>query len=57
MKDFFLNIIEHYQERITNKSIPVLVRAQFKQTLAYYQAELEKLSIAEFKHSINLLPC
>jgi hypothetical protein len=57
MKDFYSQLIQHYQERLTDKSIPILVRADFKTTIAYYQSELEKIAIAQFKHSINLLPC
>jgi hypothetical protein len=53
MTNFFIQLIQHYEERITDKSIPFLVRAQFKQTIAYYKSELEKIT----NHSTNLLPC
>jgi hypothetical protein len=57
MKNFYIDIIQHYQQRITDKSIPVLVRATFKQTVSYYKTELEKILISELNHSQNLLPC
>jgi hypothetical protein len=57
MKDFFTQLIQHYQERITDTSVPILVRADFRKTIQYYQSELDNLTVAEFKHSINLLPC
>jgi hypothetical protein len=57
MKDFYTQMIQHYQERIADKSIPILVRADFHKTQAYYESELYKITVAEFNHSINLLPC
>lgn len=57
MKYFYLTMIEHYQERINDKAIPLLVRGQFKITIQYYQHELEKLTLTEFNHLQKLLPC
>lgn len=57
MKNFYTELIRHYQQRITDKSIPILVRASFKQTITYYKSELEKILLSEFNHSQNLLPC
>lgn len=53
---FYTTMIEHYQQRIEDKSIPILVRAQFKLTIAYYQSELNKISTPNI-HSKLFLPC
>lgn len=57
MEDFYIEMISHYENRIKDKSIPILIRAQFKQTLNAYKEKLQQLTFAQFNHSQKLLPC
>lgn len=57
MEDFYKTMISHYEKRIADKSVPILVRADFKKTIEHFRCELGKLATINSFTFITALPC